>query len=50
VIANAGLSIGLTAPSCPEPVIWTETIGMALGRLEFFVIFTAIGKIARDLL
>lgn len=49
-LANAGLSIGLTSPSCPEPVIWAQTVGMALGRLEFFVIFTAIGKIAKDLL
>ncbi len=45
-LANAGLSIGLTSPSCPEPVIWTETVGMALGRLEFFVIFTAIGRLS----
>jgi trk system potassium uptake protein len=48
-LANAGLSLGLTSPSCPSPVIWTETIGMALGRLEFFIVFTAVGKIIRDL-
>jgi trk system potassium uptake protein TrkH len=48
-LANAGLSVGLTSPSCPEPVIWTETVGMALGRLEFFIVFTAVGKMIRDI-
>jgi trk system potassium uptake protein TrkH len=48
-LANAGLSLGLTSPSCPKPVIWTETIGMGMGRLEFFIVFTAIGKILRDI-
>jgi trk system potassium uptake protein TrkH len=48
-LANAGLSVGLTSPSCPEPAIWTETVGMALGRLEFFIVFTAVGKMIRDI-
>jgi len=47
-LGTVGLSIGLTSPTAPGAVIWTETIGMFLGRLEFFVIFLSAAKALRD--
>lgn len=47
-IGTVGLSIGVTAPSSPPLVLWAETCGMFLGRLEFFVIFITLIKICRD--
>lgn len=47
-ISTVGLSCGITSPSSPPLVLWTEIIGMFMGRLEFFVIFVSIGKIMRD--
>jgi len=46
---GVGLSIGLTGPDDPLGVIWTMTIGMFLGRLEFIVILYAIMRIIKDL-
>jgi trk system potassium uptake protein TrkH len=48
-LGTVGLSIGITSPSVPKVVMWTQTIGMILGRLEFFVIFYSILKIVNDL-
>jgi len=48
-LSTVGLSLGITNTAAPSVVIWTETIGMFLGRLEFIVILYAIAKIARDL-
>jgi len=47
-MGTVGSSCGLTAAASPKLVLWTEVIGMFLGRLEFFVIFVSIGKIVRD--
>jgi trk system potassium uptake protein TrkH len=47
-LSAVGLSVGITTPDAPLGVIWIETLGMYLGRLEFFVIFFAIIKIFRD--
>ena len=47
-LSNSGLSIGITTVKMPLPVIWTETIGMFLGRLEILIIFVAIAKVFRD--
>ena len=46
---TVGLSLGVTSPSAPQLVLWTETAGMFLGRLEFFVVFVSITKVGRDL-
>lgn len=43
-----GLSVGVTLPDAPAAVLWTETAGMFLGRLEFFTILIGIAKIAAD--
>ena len=48
-LSAVGLSVGITVPEAPLGVIWVETMGMYLGRLEFFVIFFAIIKIFRDI-
>ena len=48
-LGTVGLSVGVTAAGAPPLVLWTETIGMFLGRLEFFVIFAGFAKIVRDL-
>jgi trk system potassium uptake protein TrkH len=45
---GVGLSVGLTSPDLPVGVIWTMTVGMFLGRLEFLVVFYAIVRIIRD--
>jgi trk system potassium uptake protein TrkH len=43
------LSVGVTAPSASPVILWTETIGMLLGRLEFFVIISGVLTILRDI-
>jgi trk system potassium uptake protein TrkH len=47
-VGTVGLSVGVTAPDAPSLVLWTETLGMFLGRLEFFVIFISVAKLVRD--
>lgn len=47
-LGTVGLSVGVTSLSAPSGVLWAETIGMFLGRLEFFVIFVSIAKIIKD--
>ncbi|MFP4457634.1 MAG: hypothetical protein ACLFPS_08240 [Clostridia bacterium] len=42
------LSMGTTSTSAPLGIIWTQIIGMILGRLEFFIIFFTIIKIFDD--
>ena len=41
--------MGITTPNTPLVVIWAETAGMYLGRLEFFVIYFAVIKLIRDI-
>jgi trk system potassium uptake protein TrkH len=47
-LGTVGLSIGVTQASTPKLVLWSETIAMFLGRLEFFVVIISIVKIFRD--
>ena len=47
-LGTVGLSVGVTRPDAAKSVLWTEIIGMFLGRLEFFVIVTGIMKILLD--
>ncbi len=47
-LGTVGLSIGVTLPNASPVILWTESAGMFLGRLEFLVIFSAIIKLARD--
>lgn len=47
-LSTVGLSVGITAANAPPLVLWIETLGMFLGRLEFFVIFISLGRLIRD--
>ncbi|MEQ8765350.1 MAG: potassium transporter TrkG [Planctomycetota bacterium] len=47
-LGTVGLSVGVTAPDAPWPVLWTEMVAMFLGRLEFFVIIASAAKLVRD--
>jgi trk system potassium uptake protein TrkH len=47
-VGDVGLSCGVTTPSAPKGLLWTEIAGMFLGRLEFFVILASAAKLARD--
>ena len=47
-LGTVGLSVGVTSISAPAGMLWAETIGMFLGRLEFFVIFVSVAKILKD--
>ncbi len=48
-LGTVGLSVGVTASSAADGQLWVQSIGMLLGRLEFFVIFWGIIKIGSDL-
>ncbi len=48
-LGTVGLSVGITGASAPYPILWTEIVGMMLGRLEFFVIIYALIKLLRDI-
>lgn len=48
-LSAVGLSVGITSGEAPLGVIWTQTLGMYLGRLEFFVIINAIIKVFKDI-
>jgi len=41
-LSTIGLSIGVTSIDAPSAVLWTQIIGMFLGRLEFFTVFIGI--------
>jgi len=47
-IGNAGLSTGQTQPTMPETLMWSQSIVMLLGRLEFFAVFIGLYKLASD--
>ncbi len=47
-LGTVGVSMGVTKPDMPLTAMWTATVGMYLGRLEFFIIFAGIWKIASD--
>jgi trk system potassium uptake protein TrkH len=47
-LGTVGLSVGVSSADAPGGLLWTETIGMFLGRLEFFAVFAALFKVARD--
>lgn len=47
-LGTVGLSVGVTGPDAPGLLLWTETVGMLLGRLEFLVLFMGLVKLVRD--
>lgn len=48
-LGGVGLSVGITNYYAPPLVLWTEILGMFLGRLEFFVVIVGLVKLGRDI-
>ena len=48
-LSGVGLSCGITRPDLPGGALWTLTVGMFLGRLEFLVIIYSVSKLFRDI-
>ena len=48
-LGTVGLSVGITGPATPPGQLWVQIFGMLFGRLEFFVLFWGLAKLARDL-
>lgn len=49
-LGTAGLSVGVTAADSHPVVLGVQTLGMMLGRLEFFVVAVGLMRLGRDLL
>ncbi|MBN2313825.1 MAG: TrkH family potassium uptake protein [Sedimentisphaerales bacterium] len=47
-LGTVGLSVGVTNPQASPIILWSEVVGMLLGRLEFFVVITGIMKVLGD--
>lgn len=47
-LSTVGLSVGVTLPTTPPVVLWTEIVGMLFGRLEIYVILIAVIKFFKD--
>jgi len=48
-LGTVGLSVGIMNSAAPNVILWTGTLGMFLGRLEFYVVFIAVSKIVLDI-
>lgn len=48
-LGTVGLSMGIVSASVSPVILFSYSIGMFLGRLEFFVVFYCIVKIIRDI-
>ena len=47
-LGTVGLSTGVTTFETPATLLWTQTVGMFLGRLEFFPVFIGLFKLTSD--
>ncbi len=47
-LGTVGLSVGVTAPTAPAGLLWTETAGMLFGRLEFFTVLVGSARVVQD--
>lgn len=47
-LGTVGLSVGVTGPDEASTLLWTKTLGMFLGRLEFFAVIIGVAKITLD--
>jgi trk system potassium uptake protein TrkH len=47
-LSTVGLSAGITTPDAPGVVLWTEIVGMILGRLEFFTVIVGVRQLWQD--
>ena len=48
-LSTVGLSIGVTSADAPAGLLWTQIVGMFLGRLEFFTVFVGIICLFKDI-
>jgi len=48
-LGTAGLSIGVLTYNSNPIMLWTGSIGMFLGRLEFYVVLIALSKLFIDI-
>lgn len=48
VLGTVGLSVGITGYDAHPIILWTSSVGMFLGRLEFYVFFIAMAKLFMD--
>ena len=48
-LSTVGLSIGVTSADAPVGLLWTQIVGMFLGRLEFFTVFVGIICLFKDI-
>jgi trk system potassium uptake protein TrkH len=48
-LGTVGLSVGVTTADAPAGMLWTQIVGMALGRLEFFTMIVGVIKILTDI-
>lgn len=48
-LSTVGLSIGVTSADAPVGLLWTQIVGMLLGRLEFFTVFVGIIRLFKDI-
>ncbi|HSJ52109.1 MAG TPA: potassium transporter TrkG [Anaerolineae bacterium] len=48
-LSTAGVSVGIVRPDSAAAVLWVETAGMFLGRLEFFAVAVGLVRLASDL-
>lgn len=47
--STVGLSVGITNYNAPAVILITQTLGMFLGRLEFFVVFYSFSRLFTDM-
>lgn len=47
-LGTVGLSVGVTQAGSPPTLLWTQIIGMLLGRLEFFALIIGFTKFVVD--
>lgn len=47
-VGTVGLSVGVTTASAPSGMLWTQIIGMLLGRMEFFAVIVSTMKLVQD--
>ncbi|MDJ0621173.1 MAG: TrkH family potassium uptake protein [Calothrix sp. MO_192.B10] len=48
-LSTVGLSVGVTTADAPAGLLWTEIVGMFLGRLEFLTVFVGIIQISQNI-
>jgi len=47
-LGTVGLSVGVTRADAPAAVLWTQVVGMLLGRLEFFALIVGVQRLLVD--